>query len=339
MRFKKVLFHGILVYVILSQLGACKKDTIDVVEESKIQIPQGFPNISFPADNAYSKSRWELGKKLFFDPILSIDSTKSCASCHKPELAFADELAFSPGVENRPGTRNSPSLANVAYQPYLLREGSVPTLEMQVLVPIQEHNEFAHNIVDIAQELALIEEYVQMSKAAYGQEPNPFVITRAIANFERSILSGNSNYDKWMNGSYQALNASEQRGLTLFTGKANCSACHSGFNFSNYAFENNGLDSIYQDIGLMRFTGLESDRSKFKVPSLRNVGLTAPYMHNGSIQSLAEVIEHYNAGGLPHKNKSNLIKPLQLSSTEKSDLLAFLISLNDYGFINDERWK
>ena len=335
--FGKIFSLFLLVFL----FSACKKDAIITSEPSKIQIPAGFPQINFPADNVYTEARWQLGKKLFFDPILSIDSTKSCASCHKPELAFADDVAFSPGVENRPGTRNATSLANVAYLPYLLREGSVPTLEMQVLVPIQEHNEFAHNIVDIAVELAKIEEYVAMSQAAYGQEPNPFVITRAIANFERSILSGNSAFDRWQRGDNAALTNSQERGRLLFESpKTNCFNCHGGFNFSNNAFENNGLDSLYQDDpGRYRFTGLESDRGRFKVPSLRNVGLTAPYMHNGSLSTLADVISHYNNGGFNHPNKSNLVHSLNLNAQEQADLVAFLESLSDYGLINDERWK
>jgi len=333
--------HGTsLALLVLIFFASCNKDQQIILEDSKITIPQGFPQIDFPEDNAYTEARWELGKKLFFDPILSKDSSISCASCHKPELAFADDMAFSLGVENRPGTRNAPSLGNVAYQPYMLREGSVPTIEMQVLVPIQEHNEFDNNIVDIGLLLQQIPEYVSMSQAAYGQEPNPFVITRAIANFERSLLSGNSAFDNYQNGNNNALTSSEKRGLVLFfSEKTNCSTCHSGFNFSNYAFENNGLYSTYQDNGRMRFTGNLADEATFKVPSLRNVGLTPPYMHDGSLQTLAEVVAHYNSGGKAHPNKSNLVTPLNLSAQEQADLAAFLKSLSDYSFVTDEKWK
>jgi len=336
----RFLHSTLLAILVLIFFTSCNKDQQIVVEESKIKIPKGFPQIDFPEDNTFTEARWALGKKLFFDPILSKDSSISCASCHKPELAFADDLAFSPGVENRPGTRNAPSLGNVAYQPYMLREGSVPTIEMQVLVPIQEHNEFDNNIVDIALLLQQIPEYVQMSQAAYGQEPNPFVITRAIANFERSLLSGNSAYDKFQNGDANALTPSEKRGLDLFfSEKTNCSACHRGFNFSNYAFENNGLYTVYQDNGRMRFTGNPADEATFKVPSLRNAGLTEPYMHDGSLQTLAAVVAHYNSGGISHPNKSNLVKPLNLSTQEQADLVAFLKSLTDYIFVADVRWK
>ncbi len=328
------------VLVVFVSFFSCQKNTPSGTNPDELKVPEGFPEINFPADNQFSKARWDLGKKLFFDPILSKDSTVSCASCHKPELAFADDVAFSPGIENRPGTRNAPSLGNVAYQPYLLREGSLPTLEMQVLVPIQEHNEFDNNIVDIANLLAKNPVYVAMSQAAYSRNPDPFVITRAIATFERSLLSGTSAFDNWMNGDNLALSEAEKRGMALFNSeKTNCFACHGGFNFSNYSFQNNGLYTVYQDVGRMRFTGLETDRALFKVPSLRNVGLTAPYMHDGSLQNLAAVVAHYNAGGAAHPNKSSLVKPLHLSASEMADLEAFLQSLSDFTFINDARWK
>ncbi len=318
----------------------CNKDQASTQPaKSTLSIPKGFPEITFPADNAFTEARWALGKKLFFDPILSRDSSLSCASCHKQSLAFADDVAFSPGIENRAGTSNAPGLANVAYHPYYLREGGVPTLEMQILVPIQEANEFDHNIVDIAEQLTKHPDYVKMSLAAYSRMPDAFVITRAIATFERSLLSGNSSYDQWHLGDDGALTASAKRGKDLFFGpKTNCSLCHGGFNFTNYAFENNGLDTNYQSLGRMRLTGNEKDRALFKVPSLRNIEFTAPYMHDGRFNSLEEVINHYNDGGKNHKNKSPLVKPLALTEIEKQDLIAFLKSLTDYSFMTNEKF-
>lgn len=292
----------------------------------------------FPKDNQFSLERWELGKKLFFDPILSIDSSLSCASCHKPELAFSDNRALSPGVFNRAGVRNAPSLSNVGYHPYFLREGGVPTLEMQVLVPIQEENEFNHNIVDISAQLQCIPQYVEMSQKAYNRNPDPFVITRALATFERTLISGNSPFDKFKyQGNKDALSKEQLLGMKLFfSEKTNCSKCHSGFNFSNYSFENNGIDTVYADIGRMRFSHKEKDRSLFKVPSLRNIERTAPYMHNGKFTSLEEVIEHYNEGGKHYSQKSHLIKPLNLSENQKQNLLAFLKSLTDDEFVKNK---
>lgn len=305
-------------------------------EQSIGTPPAGFPAIDYPADNAYTPARWQLGKQLFFEPLLSRDSSISCASCHHPQRAFSDEVAFSLGVAQRPGTRNAPSLANVAYHPYFTREGGVPTLEMQVLVPIQEHNEFDFNILPIAERLRKDSTYQRMSRAAYQREMDYFVITRALANFERELLSGNSPYDQQeREPEKQILSRSAERGRDLFfSEKTGCSSCHSGFNFSNYAFENNGLYADYPDPGRFRLTGKESDRARFKVPSLRNVALTAPYMHDGSLASLEEVIEHYNRGGASHPHKSELIRPLSLNEREKTDLQAFLHSLTDYPFIH-----
>jgi len=151
-----------------------------------MEIPEGFPSIDFPEGNEFTQARWDL---LFYDPILSVDSSISCASCHHPSIAFSDAVSFSLGVKDLLGTRNSSPLFNLAYHPYFTRKGGVPTLKMQVLVPIQEHNEFNHNIVLIAEKLADHKTYTEMAVEAYDRVPDPFVITQALANFERSLLS------------------------------------------------------------------------------------------------------------------------------------------------------
>jgi cytochrome c peroxidase len=337
----------LIIICILSTLFACNKDEDKEStlgsnkEEPLLRIPEAFPPVNFPTGNELTKARWDLGKRLFYEKKLSIDQSISCGSCHKAALAFADDRALSPGVYNRPGVRNAPSLANVAYQPYLLREGSVPTLEMQVLVPIQEHNEFNHNLVDIVDELGKDSLYQQQSKLAYNRSFDAFVLTRAISLFQRTMISGNSPYDQYtFQGKSAALTNAERRGMDLFFDtKTKCSTCHSGFNFTNYSFQNNGLDSIYKDQGRFRFSNDSADLAKFKVPSLRNVALTAPYMHDGRFSSLEEVIEHYNSGGAKHRNKHAAVHPLQLSQQEKQDLLAFLHSLTDFDFVNDPRWR
>jgi len=324
--------------LLISFLFSCSKEEISVEKHFELmEIPKGFDAIQFPADNLYSKSRWELGKKLFYDPILSSDKSISCASCHLAEYAFSDKVSVSQGVEARVGTRNAPSLANVAFHPYYLREGGVPTLEMQVLVPIQEHNEFDFNILLIAERMNQDVSYVEMALEAYDRIPDAFVITRAIATFERSLISGYSPYDKYENYNDQsALNENEIRGMNLFfSDRLQCSQCHSGFNFTNYSFENNGLYDEYSDSGRFRLTGKEEDFAKFKTPSLRNIALTAPYMHDGSMSTLDEVIDHYNTGGAENPQKSSLIKPLHLSESEKADLKAFLNSLTDKTFITN----
>ena len=315
-----------------------EKKSNEIANLQIMEAPIGFPDIEHPEGNEFTIERWELGKKLFYDPILSKDGSISCSSCHNPVLAFADEEAVSLGSGGLLGTRNSPSLSNLAYHPYFTREGGIPTLEMQILVPIQEHNEFNNNIVLIADTLSKIPTYVEMSKVAYNQEPNPFVITRALAQFERSLLSGQSKYDLEYNyGIEESMSESALRGLTLFkSDRTSCSSCHSGFNFTNYSFQNNGLYQEYNDLGRARLTQDPSDVALFKVPTLRNVELTGPYMHDGSFTDLNDVIEHYNSGGSSHINKNELIKPLFLTEIEKADLLAFLTALTDQYFITNQ---
>lgn len=333
--------YEVIIGLAISLLAACQPEEPAPLGPFPLlmEVPEGFPDIPYPADNAFTEARWQLGKQLFFDPIMSADVSISCASCHQPELAFSDDRAFSPGVAQRPGTRNSPSLANVAYHPYYTREGSVPTLEMQVLVPIQEHNEFDFNILLIAERLRADSTYFQMALDAYGREPDPYVITRALACFERSLISGNSAYDQHQRGE-KNLSPSGLRGQELFfSERTQCSSCHGGFNFTNYAFANNGLYTDYPDPGRFRFTGEEEDRAKFKTSSLRNVDLTAPYMHDGSLPTLEAVVDHYSSGGKDHPNKSPLLQPLLLSEQEKEDLVAFLQSLSDPLFIENPIFK
>lgn len=334
-----------LIGSILTLFLACRKEEEPPVQpetdDYTLLVPAGFPMPDIPADNALTKSRVALGRRLFYDPALSKDSTRSCGSCHFPRLAFSDSMAVSFGIENRPGTRNTPSLANVAYQNRLLREGGIPTLEMQILVPIQEHNEFDFNIVLVAERLQRMPEYVALAEKAYGRTPDAFVITRSIAAFERTLLSGDSPYDQFtFQGKPFALSASAKRGLDLFQSeRLSCSKCHEGFLFTNQDYANNGLYEVYPDSGRMRLTGLESDRAVFKVPSLRNVALTAPYMHDGSLPTLEAVVDHYQTGGMPHPNKSPLLKPFTLSTQERADLVAFLHSLTDQKFINNPEFS
>ena len=298
-----------------------------------LKVPSHFPVPKIPEDNKLSLARVTLGEKLFFDPILSKDSTVSCGSCHHASIAFSDSLPLSRGIENRIVSRNSPSIINVAYQPYLMRDGGVPTLEMQILVPIQEHAEFDFNILKVADRLRRHPYYAQKVKEAYSREPDAFVITRAIAAYERTLIGGNSKYDAYLKGDKLALSPEEKRGLDLFTGRLNCVQCHSGLFFTNFEFENTGLYTHYADSGRARITKLAKDRAKFKVPSLRNVAVTAPYMHNGSMKTLSAVIDHYQSGGKSHRNKNELIKGFELSKQERTALLAFLTSLTDKEYL------
>ena len=312
---------------------SCEVDA-PIINHYNLEIPNGFPEINYPNDNLPNHERIALGKRLFFDPILSRDSTISCGSCHFQEFAFADNKAVSPGVESKLGTRNSMSLVNLAYADFFLREGGVPTLEMQVLAPIQDHNEMDFNIIPVAERMKLIPSYIAQSLKAYNREPDAFVITRALAAFERTLISGNSNYDK------NRMTASERDGKALFfSDSLACSTCHGTFLFTNQGIENNGLYAQYPDSGRYILTHLQEDIGKFKVPTLRNIELTAPYMHDGSILNLEEVISHYASGGKSHFNQSSLVTEFTLTNVEKANLIAFLYSLTDDEFIANSNFE
>ena len=232
------------------------------------------------------------------------------------------------------GFRNAPTLANIAWHKAFNRDGGVPTLEMQVLAPIQEHSELANNIVTLAAQLSADSAYAQQSRLAYGRNIDPFVITRAIANFERTLISANSAYDQ------NQLSEAAQRGKELFVSpNTGCAQCHSGPDFTDYNYYNIGLSVNYEDVGRYRISKDSADIGKFKTPSLRNVLLTAPYMHDGSINTLSEVIEHYNAGGVNHPSKDKQVRPLGLTSAEKQDLIVFLNSLTDLKLIQNDTFQ
>ncbi|MFT4646532.1 MAG: cytochrome c peroxidase [Planctomycetota bacterium] len=303
------------------------------------QIPVGFPQMNIPLDNQFTLERWKLGKKLFYETKLSLDSSISCASCHKIEFAFSDNVSLSPGVFDAPGTRNAPTLTNIGFQPYFTKEGGIETLEKQVLIPIQEHNEMNFNILDAGKRLNEIDAFKKLSLETYNREMDYYVITRALACFERTIVSSNSKYDAFLKNN-AILTSEELNGKNLFFGnKTNCSSCHSGILLTDFSLQNNGLYENYIDKGRYRLTLDTIDIGIFKVPTLRNVQFSSPYMHDGSMSTLKEVVEHYNEGGKNHINKSNLIKPLNLSEEEILDIVSFLETLSDFDFISNKNLK
>lgn len=270
----------------------------------------------------------DFGEKLFFDPRLSMDNSISCATCHKPELAFTDGLKLSKGIHQRTGIRNTPSIWNVKNQDKLMWDGGITSLEKQAIVPLQDTNEMGKSITDLFPKLSEIPVYDSLSKRLYNKPFDPFVLTRALSAFQRNVYQENSEFDRWQNkGILQ--DSALVRGYELFTDQLNCAKCHSGNTFTNNALENNGLYKIYQDAGYYNISADSSDRGKFKVPSLRNVALTAPYMHDGSFENLSEVIQHYAKGGKSNPNKSKEIQPFELTKQEKQDVLYFLNALTD----------
>lgn len=320
---------------------ACRPDgstepiqAVDTVYE--IDVPSHFPTLEHPIDNAPTSARLALGKALFYDNRLSRDGSISCATCHQPDLAFTDGLPISMGVEARLGLRNAPSLANVAWHPRLFADGGVPTLELQILVPFDDHAEFDLPITEAAELLNSDADLRALSQQAYQRDFDPFVITRAIAVFERTLVSGKSAYDRYLQGELSALTADALEGMELFfSDRASCGSCHGGVFLTDFSYQNIGLYEIYQDNGRERVTANPADHGKFKVPSLRNVAMTAPYMHNGSIETLEQVIDHFDAGGVGHAAQHPDVKPLNLTATEKQQLLAFMHALTDEQFIQN----
>jgi len=316
-------------------LVGCRKDPALPVAEFDapfpLQLPPGAPMPEFPEDNPLTIASVELGKALFFDPRLSRNGTVSCRSCHHPDRAFSDTVALSVGIDQQLGQRNSPSLANLAYHPSFFRDGGVSTLERQVIAPVQDPLEMDHSIQRAADAVSGDMHYERLSQLAYGMPMDAYVITRAIASYERTLISGWSRFDRYF---YQAdaaaMTESEVRGWELFTSsELNCTACHTGFDLSDHSFQNIGQYLEYADTGRERITQGPADIGKFKVPTLRNIALTAPYMHDGAITTLDGVIDHFAGGGLPHPNRSPLMTNFALSVDQKAELIAFLNALTD----------
>lgn len=307
----------------------------------ELALPPGFLPPAIPEDNALTVGRVALGKRLFFDAQLSVDKTLSCASCHLPERAFTETNPISIGVNNAVGLRNAPSLANVVYQKALFAEGGVPSLELQAIAPLTEAHEMNIDLETLLERLSADGSYVEQFREAYNTDPNTASLVKALASFQRTLISGNSRFDQYhYQGNNYALNASEIRGMDLFfSEEVGCDNCHSGFLFTDQTFQNIGLYDEYADEGRARLTEQPEDIGKFKVPSLRNIEVTAPYMHNGSMATLEEVVAHFNAGGSGHPNKSEYVKSLELTDSEQQDLVHFLMTLTDESFLNNPDYK
>lgn len=327
------LFISVLVFI------QCKTDeNSNPDKEFQFEIPIGFSAPVLREDNPMSFSKISLGKKLFFDPILSLDSSISCGSCHRPQFAYSDPNPISPGVDGKIALRNAPSLSNLAWHPYFFAEGGSPNLESQVLGPVEDPNEMAFSIIKAVDRLKNNEEYLSLFQKSFNDSPSVYTTTRAIAAFERSLISSNSKYDRFaLQGDSSAFSSEEKRGYQLFNSdQLKCSTCHSGFMFTDFSFQNNGIYEVYNDPGRMRLTLDSVDLGKFKVPSLRNIALTGPYMHDGSFSSLEEIIDHYISGGKKHQNQNSKVQGFEISETDKKALIQFLHTLTDTVFTGQE---
>ncbi len=279
-----------------------------------------------------------LGRQLFFDPILSSTRKISCASCHKPEFAFADSSVISPGVYDRKGTRNTPSAMNLTDDVSFFWDGRAATLEEQALLPIASPHEMDLPVDSAVTRLNSSEHYRRAFRQVFGQLPDARNLAQALAGFQRSLETADTPFDDWrLNDNADAVSESVKRGFAIFNSKARCFQCHFGPNFNNTEFRNIGLfdGKILQDSGRASVTGRSGDLGKFKIGPLRNVALTAPYMHNGMFRTLREVIDYYDDPDKvvpdPINRDSLLSRPLNLTEQEKTDLENFLRSLTDRG--------
>lgn len=303
-------------------------------------MPLGLPSIPWPKDNPYLSEKAHLGKLLYFDTRLSSDNTISCATCHQIHDAFTDHLPVSFGIDNRKGTRNAPTVINACYQKHFFWDGRASSLEEQATGPLVNPKEMTSaEDVHLAQKdcqnrIRAIEGYRVLFKQVFGNDECTIEnIAEAIATFERTILSGNSAYDKYKAGDKTAMTDEQIYGMQVFN-KVGCINCHNGPLFSDGRFLNIGvgIDQENPDLGRFLITHEEKDWGAFKVPTLREVEHTYPYMHNGQFKTLEDVIDYYDRGGNPNRNLHPLMRPLHLSDKDKKALINFLKALNGEGW-------
>jgi cytochrome c peroxidase len=317
--------------------------------------PVGLGDLAdfIPAENPLTPAKVELGRQLYFDPRLSLDGTVSCATCHHPAKGWTDNLPASVGIDGQIGGRSAPTVVNRILGKSQFWDGRAATLEVQALGPIGNPIEMGFSPEKAAQRLSEIEGYQLQFRAVFGGGPTPDRIAKAIGAFERTVISGGSKNDYYEQAlpffdfepeededpeflarmdrvldleAEHRMSEAAERGRELFFGKAQCSACHAGQDLSDEEFHNLGIgfESANPDKGREEYTGLEADRGKFRTPSVRNIALTAPYMHDGRLKSLMEVVEHYDKGGTPNPWLSDKVFPLNLSDREKKDLVLFM---------------
>lgn len=303
------------------------------------------PPIYFPkpvydfAQNPLDSSKINLGRILFYDPILSKNNTISCASCHSPYNAFAHtDHDLSHGIFDSIGNRNAPALFNLAWQKFFMWDGAINHLDMQALAPISHPSEMGSDIAEVIKKLSLSKEYKHLFFEAFKDSTiTSSKILKALSQFQLTLISANAKYDRVKLGK-EEFTEQEKNGYKLF--QINCASCHTEPLFSNYNFENNGLqiDPTLNDLGRFVVTQNEKDKRKFKVPSLRNLSYTYPYMHDGRFMTLKEVLNHYTNGIEKSKTLStNLKDPILLTANEKVDLIAFILTLNDQDFMFDKK--
>jgi len=305
---------------------------IKLIVAFMIIVPLGLDlYLPIPADNPLSPERVALGRRLFFDSILSRDRTVACASCHDPRLAFTDARPLAIGAHGRLGARNTPTLINRAYGRSEFLDGRVTTLEEQAVQPIANVRELDFSVAGAVDRLNQSREYRARFDSVFGTAASELVLAQALAAYVRTILDGDSPYDRYLAGDSAALSPDARRGLRIFRGKAGCATCHFGPTMSDERFHNTGVawrNAAWTDSGRFNVTLIASDLGGFKTPTLREIARTAPYMHDGSMPTLAAVIDYYDRGGNRAPSQDADLRPLGLTSAEKTMLQAFLGALS-----------
>jgi cytochrome c peroxidase len=303
------------------------KDTLPARLSVK-DVPLGLPARAVPRDNPLTAPRVALGRRLFFDPILSNDRTVACASCHHPDRGFSG--ASPRGVRGQQLPRRAPTLLNRTFGTSFFWDGRSATLEEQALKPIVDPAEMGAKLPDVLARLKADAHYGKAFAEAFDDGLTQANLAKALASFQRVLLRGDSRVDRFRKkGEHDALSAAERHGLWLYESKAGCWRCHAGANFTDERFHNTGVSwgKRPADLGRAAVTKKDEDKGKFKTPTLRGVALTAPYMHDGSIKTLKEVVEFYDNGGTDNPNLSPHVKPLKLTKEEVEALVAFLKAL------------
>jgi cytochrome c peroxidase len=290
-------------------------------------LPTAVP---IPATNLNYASKLKLGEQLYFDGRLSQNNAISCAFCHTPGLGFADPKQVSLGVDGKRGGRQAPTVYNTAFNPVQFWDGRAGSLEEQAIGPIINPVEMAETYENVVKKLSALQGYRDQFQAVFGTGVSVQGIGEAIAAYERTIISTDSAFDKFILGDKTGMSEEAQRGMALFKGKARCILCHNGPNFTDNQFHNLGVPQVgpmKEDLGRYYVTRQERDKGGFKTPTLRSIIETSPYMHDGVFKTLEEVVDFLNKGGGPNSHLSPLMKPLGLKDQEKSDLIAFLNAL------------
>lgn len=299
--------------------------------------PLGLVPVVWPRDNPYTPEKAELGRVLYFDPRLSADGSVSCATCHSPKFAFTDGAAVSTGIRGQKGNRSAPTVINRAYSLAQFWDGRASTLEEQAKGPMANPLEMGNTHDAIVDNLKKVQGYRLLFAKVFGTEDFTIdQVAKAITTFERTLMSGNSPYDRYQAGQKNAMTPAQVRGMNVFFDKAKCDACHEGVNFTSNMYANLGvgIDKPEPDVGRFAVTHDSKDWGAFKTPTLREIAHTAPYMHDGSLKTLEDVVEYYDKGGTPNKNLDQKIKSLHLTPQDKKDLVAFLNSLSGEGWQN-----